>query len=671
MFIYYIMILLLSLLFTGTVAFLSKRVEWTGLSDRCETDADCRDESKGGKPGARCVYDKAYDKSKCLLDSQAICKIRGTNGEDWNQSLDEVYDGDKQLTICQEDSDCDGCINQPQWGCFKENGSNREEAVIIKSCLGPDCKGKYQCSDDDIKGEDGSCKVIRPSVDENGNAVNIVGEPITHGYCMPIVAYQTGLDGTSKCNSQTSDIFLTQSGEYSSQWSCLCRNPAMFSRRDTSTSNCVHENICGADNDLGELYMDTGRSCSSSDGCGDDETCCVENSDVMGNVCLSGDDTPATLADGDEPESYTCHKRWDLDNETDWSTLGKCKCKPGYTYITDGTGLDDTIKSCIPDQCTSQEDGLGHTKIYPKNGKVSCECSAESTKSISCPDDLPEVDKKNNQRMFMLKERCKAFPMCISDPCNPMNEERGGKYNGLGAYTDDAACSCPPGQKSTKTKANWAGSYCNDPCINNGPCGSGDDWRGYCRVAVDSDGFAHTECVNNTVISVNCGSKSKGECNGLCKWNDEYDTCVSSVQAGKGGCPCPWRNKCNEYTTEDKCTGKCEWDGEGQGPPSNNPYGMGARCTLGAEYISKDINDGKDSNLCSEQIPNITNNNNEICVLGENACCKADKSGYADCIHDKARMAEILEKETLKGDSNVSSWYEALSGSTFGACRRL
>jgi len=98
---------------------------------------------------------------------------------------------------------------------------------------------------------------------------------------------------------------------------------------------------------------------------------------------------------------------------------------------------------------------------------------------------------------------------------------------------------------------------------------------------------------------------------------------------------------------------------------------MGARCTLGAEYISKDINDGKDSNLCSEQIPNITNNNNEICVLGENACCKADKSGYADCIHDKARMAEILEKETLKGDSNVSSWYEALSGSTFGACRRL
>lgn len=638
MIIYYLTILALSLLFISTVVMFNKGKDTSAtFKDDCETDEDCRDETRGGKPGARCEYNKAYEKRKCILDGQAICKVRGTNGKDWNEELEGVHEGENRLTICQSDSDCDGCINQPQWGCYKMTGAASVDTLTkIQSCK--DCGDLASCPEGAYSDEDGKCNVLMPRVDEDGNDVNLQGEEVTHGYCMPIVTDQVGLDGTSKCNSQTSDIFLTQSGEYSSQWSCLCRNPAMFAHQDTSTSNCVHEKICGADAGLGALYMDTDKPCSGPDSCGEDSVCCVKDSTAEGDVCLKPGDTAKP------GEEYTCHVRWDLDNEKNWSELGKCNCEDGYTYVTEGKSLDTSSKLCIPDQCYNPEDGKGRTRLRKDGEDVACDCPEDSLKPISCTDLPEDTTFEGNARLTRLKEQCSAFPMCLSDPCNPGNREDGGKYTGKGVFYGPAACTCPPGKASIATSSNWSGAYCENPCINNGPCGElAEDGglgsaRGYCRVASDEDGTV-VECVGPEVGLADCESREKDACDGLCVWNSDKNMCLSSVPVGAGGCPCPWMNTCNEHLEQSECQGDpvCEWHPDGN-PPSNNPYGPGVKCRVKRDLLTKPATYNEDdvwyANQCREQDPLTAVDSEQLCFIGT-SCCNADRTGYLSCVEDK------------------------------------
>ena len=639
MIIYYIILGLLSMVFISAVVLFSKKErEDDFISDTCDVDEDCRDESKGGKPGAKCTYISEYDMKRCLTDDQNVCKIRGTDGFDWMKTdLDDVHDGDKSLTICQTDSDCDGCINQPQWGCFKQASiSVNEIPPTIGTCKSEDGElcdsgGDKTCSYG--RATDGKCRVTLPLVDEDGNEVNRSGEP-THGYCMPIVSDQRGLDGTSKCNSQTSDIFLTQSGEYSSQWSCLCKNPAMFSHESTSTSNCVHEKICGADAGVGKLMMDTGRQCSSGNDCGGGEACCVNGVDDVGNVCLGEDEVAS------DNETRTCHARWDKDNESDWFKNGKCLCEPGYTYVSEGDGIEDGTKLCVPDQCHSPDDHpfpSGFTKLH-KQGEIGvCECPAGSKYPISCPGDFPSDLNTNqgNTKMFRLYNACKGFPMCVSDPC----EAYGAEYvKGSGAIGAGTSCAnCPKGTISKSTSANWTGSYCDDPCYNNGPCGTGADARGRCRVATRADGKRDVECVRPEVANARCENRAANE---YCGWDG---TCIledgkcKDLPAGAGGCLCPWTNPCNQYNSKDSCEsqdGICAWR---DGPYTKSPFTTGQHCVLSDYALDLEIKIDDNGNvykpyqnICSRKQPGIGAPKTR-CIPGENSCCNSIRDDYSKC----------------------------------------
>lgn len=630
MLLYYILLFLLGMTFTYSVYLkIPLPGTSTSLNDSCEIDEDCRDPAKGGKPGAQCVYNASYSKNKCITSDQAVCRIRGTNGLDWYKTDLDITNGDVALTLCEEDSDCDKCVNQPQWGCVKANStSSIEVGLSLKVCDPDDCED-VTCSDGGKPSKDGTCPVKYPKFDADGNAINPNNEPIKYGYCMPKVTEQVGLDGTSACNSQTSDIFLTQVDEYSAQWSCLCKNPAMFSHTDTSTSNCVNEKICGADVGVGHLLMPTKpqQTCTNNAMCGENGSCCSTDTDAMGKVCLT---------DGEETEGddYACHTRWDKTNETDWSESGKCLCAPGYRYVTTGDTTENATKLCVPDSCAADLENMGWTTLYTKQqaegGGFNRTCSCQGT-SISCPADLPEnVTATNNTRMFRLKNSCTQFPMCISDPC----EDYGGAYKKGEGSVGGGACDCPEGKVNKATKTNWTGSFCSDPCLNNGPCGQDDYRRGDCRVLNGA-----VECVRPEVASVVCLNRPKPSCDAeeFCSWDDGNETCISSVGAGKGGCLCPYKNPCNGLENQYECErekisggrNKCEWTGGG---PSGL-FKTGQQCVLTAEALEMKDSNGAliHQNTCSQkqgQVGRIGGG----CMKDGPGCCNKRLDALNPCV---------------------------------------
>jgi hypothetical protein len=640
MLLYYILLFLLGMTFIYSV-YLKVPLPGTSTSmrDSCEVDEDCRDPSKGGKPGAQCVYNASYSKNKCITSDQAICRIRGTDGLDWYKTDLDITNGDVALTLCEEDSDCDKCVNQPQWGCVKaKNTFSTEKELRLKVCNGDDECKDVTCSNGAKPGKDGTCLVAYPKFDADGNIINKNNEPIKYGYCMPKVSDQVGLDGTSACNSQTSDIFLTQVDEYSAQWSCLCKNPSMFSHTDTSTSNCVNEKICGADVGVGKLLMPTDpqQTCTNNAMCGENGSCCSTDKDAMGKVCLEDGDQ---LANGGD--NYACHTRWDKTNETNWSEYGKCLCAPGYRYVTTGDNTENATKLCVPDSCAADLENIGWTNLYTKGDAEQNDfnrtCSCQGT-SISCPMDLPEsLSGANNTRMFRLKDSCTKFPMCISDPC----EDYGGTYKTGEGSVGGEACSCPDGKVPTATKTNWTGSFCSDPCLNNGPCGQGSYKRGDCRVV-----NGNTECVRPEVASSKCAGRTETSCGAqdFCEWDNNDMKCEAS-RPGKGGCLCPYKNPCNGATSRRDCERdvvksevgiiqKCEWEDSG----TSSLFNTGQRCVLTQEALKIKDKSGSSSifqNTCSEKQGGVGLAGSGCLKSGwgkSTGCCNKNRDGYQECI---------------------------------------
>ena len=376
--------------------------------------------------------------------------------------------------------------------------------------------------------------------------------------------------------------------------------------------------------------MNTGRSCTKNDACGGNEVCCAADKNLVGNVCLKDGE----VATDNEPR--TCHVMWDKDNESDWFKNGKCMCKPGYTYISSGTGIEDGVKLCVPDQCHAHDDepgNSGFTRMRTNGDAISCECPATSKYPISCPSDLPEdPDPKGNTKMFRLKNVCNDFPMCISDPC----ADYGGKYKKeAGAVGGKNACDCPAGTISDKTKTNWTGSYCDNPCQNNGPCGTGSSKRGTCRVVQRGD-KREVECVRPEVANANCDGRNLKYCDydGLCK--KEGDRCVD-LPPGAGGCLCPWSNPCNEHTDEATCKGQngmCTWLG-GDNPKSI--FTSGQQCVLSDDYLDIEINVDANgnkyrpyTNTCYLQEDGLAKRG-QRCIKGAASCCNRAGDDVEEC----------------------------------------
>lgn len=411
----------------------------------------------------------------------------------------------------------------------------------------------------------------------------------------------------------------------------------MFSHLDSSTSNCVHEKICGADLGNGKLVMNTGKNCNSNSMCGKGEVCCVDDKDFMGNVCLKDGEI------GSEDEKRTCHVNWDKDDERDWFKLGKCLCAPGYTYVNDGDGIEDGTKLCIPDQCYSFIDepgNSGFTGLYKKGDQRLCECPDDSNFPISCPGDLPNINQnQGNEKMFNLVNICKNFPMCISDPC----ADYGAEYvKQAGAVGSAGACkNCPSGTIQDTTSTNWTGSYCDDPCKNNGPCGTGPDARGRCRV-VDRGDKKDIECVGGTAYDYgNCENRSQNRCSSWygCYWKD--DIC-QNLPAGSGGCPCPWFNECNQHQDKESCNQAgemCSWLTDVTPSRADSRFSPGQRCVLSDKYLDKErkideSNTVRDyTNQCTSKMPGVSNPGS-TCILGENNCCNSERTGMNDCDTD-------------------------------------
>lgn len=474
----------------------------------CLTDDECENIGCNGNDktckGSKCVYDPDYLKNVCIPPGMNICKISDTDvvqGQNYSIKWKELG-----LTLCKEDSECDQCINQPQWGCFTDwPKTSRDPLVKTKA-------SNNKCSIDGVTpDEDGFCNIFPPG-DENGKLDGF-------GYCMPKIENADGPD--SSCNPATSDIYLTQHDKYSSNWSCMCKNPAMFDHITTSTSDCTFQKTCGYNPDpslsKGSLYMqpdtDDPKPCNSESDCGSDQKCCVSDSSMQGSVCLS----ESEALDENETIQYVCHDKWNDKNTSNWVTQGKCACEPGFTYVniipTEDTDLYSSEKLCLRDACydeTLDGDFKGKTLPYTDVTNKGCKCPSE--RPVRCPQD---IENPTTAFATFNNSVCQTIPSCLSDPCGSN-----------GTFTD-GSCHCKTGFTTYDMQWSISGNTCEDPCKNNGPCGE----RGTCKVEeiggqkiVGCNCFCpHTNPCNQYLdepaceIGTHLGSRTEGV---TCRWDD-------------------------------------------------------------------------------------------------------------------------------------------------------
>ena len=400
-----IIIFILSLVFISTAIIYNNNntdsINYTYRSS-CFNDDDCVNVGCNGTndkcEGAKCVYDPDYMKNVCIPPDMKICKISDTNvepGKNYSTNWEKLG-----LTKCTENADCNKCINQPQWGCYKDWPVNVDQSLTRISAVNGKCVGS------DAKQENGFCYIYPPG-DENGKIENA-------GYCMPIVEDDNGEGG---CNPTTSDIYLTQHDKYSSNWSCMCKNPAMFDHKNTATSDCTFQKTCGYNPDpslsKGTLYMkpDTNATiCKSENDCESDQKCCISDPQMQGSVCLG---TTEQLGD-DESLDYVCHNKWDETNTDNWVDHGKCLCEPGYTYVniipTDDKDLYSSEKLCLVDSCydeTLDGDFKGATLPYTQVDLKACKCPSE--RPIQCPEDIVNSKTQIKETTIMRVLRIKFF----------------------------------------------------------------------------------------------------------------------------------------------------------------------------------------------------------------------------------------------------------------------
>ena len=550
-----VFIIFLSLLFLLTTV-ISKNKNEQDLSYRnsCVKNEDCEKVGCNGQDtclGATCVYDKDYAKNVCIPPGDQVCKLSDTdNISGFSRNWEELG-----LTYCQTDSDCDKCINQPQWGCFKDWPTNDPGHIPIK--IKPQKLDNGKCENDEQPDSNNLCTISPPA--------DSVGNDLKGGYCMPKVTDYHG--DNSECNLSTSDIFLTQADGYSSNWSCICKNPEMFDHENSAQSNCVYEKICGYNSDpklsKGALYMknEIEQVCTSQNDCaGDNQKCCIDDDNYQGKVCL---DEGEVTEDSDK--NYVCHTRWDKENLHDWVSDGKCACEPGYTYVHTEGNEYSAKKICINDTCYDKDSKEGVTLPWRNADDKMCNCP--TTKPVRCPQD---IDVNTHPAVI---NSCSLFPYCLDNPCGP-----NGKWDGKD-------CVCDEGFEKIQAKWSISGTTCIYPCKNNGPCGEGDEKRGTCYFDAVTNRTSCKECICPYVNPCNLENKQNCEDNNQCRWDDTEEGEFKCVLREETINDNENSNLCQEIIMQKtrfggKCAGKdAVWETKCCGDPnSENPHTTEGKC---------------------------------------------------------------------------------------------